>query len=254
MGWAIVDGRIVPLSEACVPADDPAVTLGWSVFETLVARGGRPERLAEHLARLRRSAEAAALGMPPAEALEREVAELAARVGDARVRVTLTGGGRRLVTAVPLEEGRRHRPVRAKRGAHRDEPFLGGSVKHGSRAPWAVAVARSGVDEILLVSEGRLLEATSAAILAVVDGVLWTAPHDGRILESTTCLGLLDRAAALGIPVRREAPLARGPWDGLYVASVTRHLAPVVELDGEALPGWEEVGRRLAADDGPDPA
>lgn len=254
MGWAIVDGRLVPLSEACVPADDPAVTLGWSVFETLVARQGRPERLAEHLARLRRSAEAAALGTPPLATLEREVREVSARVGDARVRVTLTGGGRRLVVAVPLEAGRRHRPVRAKRGPHRDEPFLGGAVKHGSRAPWAVAVARSGVDEILLVSGDRFLEATSAAILAVIGGELWTAPHDGRILESTTCLRLLERAAALGIPVRREAPPAQGPWDGLYVASVTRHLAPVIELDGEVLPGWEEVGRRLAADDDPDPA
>lgn len=250
----MVDGSLVPLDEARIPVDDPAVTLGWSVFETLVARHGGPERLQEHLERLERSARAARMEVPCREQLEREVREVAARVGEARVRITLTAGGRRIVTAVPLDPGRRHRPVRAVRGVHRDEPFLGGSVKHGSRAPWAVAVAASGVDEVLLVSEGRLLEGTSAAVLAVVDGVLWTAPHDGRVLESTTCLALLERAHALGIPVRREAPSAEGPWDGLYVASVTRHIAPVVELDGQALPGWEPIGRRLAADDRSDPA
>lgn len=249
MGWAMVDGRLVPLSEACVPADDPAVTTGWSVFETLVAHGDRPERIGEHLSRLARSAAAARIAMPATDLLEREVIEVARRVGEARVRVTLTGGGRRLVTATPLEQGRRHRPVRAIRGPHRDEPFLGGAVKHGSRAPWVVAVAASGVDEVLLVADDRFTEGTQAAILAVIDGEIWTAPHDGRILESTTCLALLERARALGIPVRREAPPARGPWDGLYVASVTRHLAPVVELDGEPLPGWEPVGRRLVADD-----
>ncbi|HMV65890.1 MAG TPA: aminotransferase class IV, partial [Myxococcota bacterium] len=139
-------------------------------------------------------------------------------------------------------------PVRAARGPHRDEPFLGGRPKHSSRAPWAVAVARSGVDDVLLVdASGRFTEGTTCGILAVLDGVLWTAPDDGRILPSTTVIDVVRRAEALGVPVRREGPPADGPWDGLYVASATRDLAPVVELDGAALPGWEPVGRRIAA-------
>ena len=245
--WAMVDGALVPLAEARIPIDDPAVTQGWSVFETLAARDGRPEALDAHLERLAGSCDATFIAMPDRATLAAEVADLAARVGEARIRITLTGGGRRIVTASPLDPSRRHQPVRAVRGPHRDEPFLGGSVKHGSRIAWGVAVRRSRVDEVLLVDDrGRFTEATTAAILAVIGGELWTAPHDGRILESTTCVDVVDRAARVGIAVRREAPPADGGWDALYVASSTRDLSPVVELDGEPLVGWDPVGRVLA--------
>ncbi len=247
-GWAVIDdGPVVPLSEARIPVLDPGLTLGWTVFETLIAEEGVTEGFDEHMERLAHSCEAACIPMPSPAALGRGVAAVSARVGGkARVRITLTGGGRRIVTATAAEEGRRHRPVRAARGIHRDEPYLGGAVKHGSRAPWAVAVARSGADEVLLVdAAGRFTEGTSCGILAVLDGVLWTAPYDGRILPSTTVLELLRLAGDLGIPVRREGPPAAGPWDALYVASVTRNIAPVVRLDDQELPTWDEVGIAL---------
>lgn len=245
-GWAMVDGALTPLAGARIPVEDPAVTTGWSVFETLTATEGRLDRPQAHLDRLALSCDGALLPRADAALLLRELEILVGLVPDARLRITLTGGGRRILTATPRDPERLHKPVRAVRGPHRDEPFLGGSVKHGSRAPWVVAVKASGVDEVLLVDGDRFTEATTAAILAVIDGVLWTAPHDGRILESTSCLVVLERAARAGIPVRREGPPAGGGWDALYVASATRDLAPVVELDGERLPGWDPVGRRLA--------
>lgn len=247
-GWGSVDGRIVPLAEACVPATDPAVTQGWSVFETAEVRHGRVPLLERHLERLEDSAAAALVPLPPRATLAGWMEALAARHGGAgRLRLTASASGLVVLTVVDLPPSRRGGAVRCVRGPHVDEPFLGGSVKHGSRAPWAVAVKRSGVDDVLRVdADGRFTESTMAAIVAVIDGTLWTAPHDGRILPSTTVLELLDRARALGIPVRLEGPPAAGPWDGLYLASATRWLAPVVALDGVALPGWEPVGRRLA--------
>lgn len=97
-------------------------------------------------------------------------------------------------------------------------------------------------------SEGRFTEGTSCGILAVIDGELWTAPHDHRILPSVTTSRVVDRALALGIVVHRRGPPSIGPWDALYVASTTRDLAPVVELDGQRLSGWDPVGRRLKSD------
>lgn len=244
---AMVDGRLVPLQEATIPVSDPGFLLGWTVFETFAASPGCLERLDEHLERLRASASAALV--PWQEGLEAEIVMAVQAFGaPARVRVTLTAGGRRVIAVSPQDTSRWNSPVRAARGPYRDEPFLGGRPKHSSRAPWAVAVARSGVDEVLLVdAEGRFTEGTTCGVLAVIEGVLWTAPDDGRILPSTTVIDLLRRAEALGVPVRREGPTAAGPWDGLYIASATRDLAPVVELDGVALPGWEAVGRALAA-------
>ena len=93
----------------------------------------------------------------------------------------------------------------------------------------------------------RRIEGTTSAILAVIDGVMYTHPQDGRILGSTTLQQIVSRAEAIDIPIVWEGPPAAGPWDGLYIASVGRHMAPVTLLDGERLPGWDPVGRRLAA-------
>lgn len=249
MGRALADveGRIVPLAEAVLPVTDPAVTSGWSVFETLRVHEGRLPLAREHLDRLEQSAAMACIPMPDRSALASRAAALAhAHGGAGRLRITLTGGGRVLLTVEDVPAGRLGQPIRAVRGPHRDEPFLGGACKHASRAPWVVAVRRSGVDEVLLVDgDGTFTEATTAGILAVIDGVLWSAPEDGRILASTTVAELFEAAARLGLPTRRARIPADGGWQGLYVASATRWIAPVVLLDGEALPGWEAVGQKL---------
>lgn len=250
-GWAVVDGQEMPLEAASVPATDPGFLLGWTVFETVEVEGGGPVAIDANLRRLAHSCAAAMIPPPDDDVVRREVRAVADHVGGrVRVRVTLTGGGRRVVIGEPIDPSRRHRPVRAIRGAHRPDPFLGGHVKHGSRGPWIVAVKRAGVDEMLLVDgDGRFTEGTTAAILAVIDGIVWSAPDDGRILPSTTAAGLFERARRLGIPVRRDGPPAHGPWDALYIASSTRGLAPVVELDGTDLPAWDPVGRKLAGVD-----
>ncbi len=244
-----MDGVLMPIEQASIPITDPALTVGHAVFDTLRSDpDGTVDQLHAHLGRLARSAQAATIEMPEIALLAEEIRQVASRLGGpARIRVTLTGGGRRAVAATRLDTSRIGRVVRAVRGVHADEPYLGGAIKHGSRAPWIVAVQRSGVDEVLLVdADGRFTEGTTCAIVAIVAGTLYTAPHDGRILASTTLNALLERAESLGIPVVREGPLASGPWDALYVASTTRKLAPIVELDGEVLPGWDPVGMRLA--------
>lgn len=248
----MLDGVLAPLDQTHLPVTDPAITVGWSVFETMRAADGQVARLPAHLERLSISSEAACVPMPDRVALEAQIAAVVeACGGEGRIRVTITGAGRVLVVGTELPVGRAGRPVRAVRGPHRDEPFLAGRVKHGSRAPWVVAVARAGVDEVLLVDEsGRFTEGTTSAIVAVLDGVLWSAADDGRILPSTTVADLLAHAQRLEIPVRREGAMATGPWDGLYIASATRRLSPVVELDGVELPGWEPIGRRLFDEEG----
>ncbi|TVQ93707.1 MAG: hypothetical protein EA397_03865 [Deltaproteobacteria bacterium] len=247
-GVAIINGVLVPLDQAAIPATDPGFTLGWSVFETLTSSGGVPDHLPDHLYRLTHSCNEACVPMPDVQVLEREVHRAARSVsGRARVRITVTAAATRVVVATPLDLDRKHRPITAARGTYREDPYLAGSVKHSSRASWMTAVTRAGVDEVLLVDgRGRFTEGTTSGILAVIDGVLFTHPQDGRILESTTVRRLLERAKALGFTIRLEGPPSAGPWDGLYIASVSRDLAPVTLIDGERLTGWEPVGRRLA--------
>ena len=247
-GIAIVNGTVVPLEQAGISVMDPGFTQGWAVFEALTAISGIPNNMAAHLDRLDASCEEACVPKASRKDLQRELSRAASRVkGLCRLRITLTAGGARIVTAVPLDASRRHRPVTAIRGVFREDPYVQGAVKHCSRLSWQVAVARSGVEEVLLVDgKGRFTEGTTTGIIAVIDGELWTHPQDGRILESTTVQRMVERARARGITVNWRAPSAAGPWDGLYVASVTRDLAPVTLLDNERLGGWEPIGRVLA--------
>lgn len=248
-GWAIIDGQPMPLSEATVPVTDIGFMRGFSVFDTVVAS----RDLAPNLERLRASGESVGIPTPSDEVLRAEIGALQERVHpDAIVRITITGDGRRVLWATAPEPGRRHRPVRCITGEHDDNPHVDGTVKHRSRLGWVAAVRRSGVDEMLLVDrDGRFTEGTTCAILAVIGGRVYTAPWDGRILESTTLRGLLADCDRLGIEVVREGAPADGPFDALYIASTTRHLAPVVELDGRPLPGWDPVGRQLAGEPAP---
>ena len=245
---AFVNGVAMRLADVQIPYTDPAVTHGVTAFETIRVDAGVPRALDRHVARLAESC--AALGLPVQDAavvadeVQRAGASIAAPL--ARVRVTITGGGLRIVVAEAADPSRIHGPVRAVRGKHRDDPVLPGSIKHGSRASWVVAVKRSGVDEVLLVDDrGKFTEGTTCAILAVIDGALWTAPEDGRVLASTAVAEILERAQNVGVPVLRQRPPADHPWEGLYVASSLRDLCPVVELDGQPLPGWDPIGRLL---------
>ncbi len=242
-----LNGVLVDPQQGVLRADDPALTVGWSVFETLKFKEGVVVDFARHLQRLERSAAAALIDCPAQDVLKQEILTLIDGLpGDLRIRLTLTGGGERILGVSVFEAERWHCPVSCSRGVHRDDPFLDGSVKRGSRASWVVAVQRAAVDEIVLVdADDRFTEGTSSAILAVIDGVLWTAPHDGRILASNSCKRVLRRASVLGVDIVRQGPPAYGPWDALYIASTTRGLCPVTELDGQPLPGWDDVGTSL---------
>jgi len=224
---------------------DRGFLVGWTVFETALALDGRIPVLQLHLDRLAESCAEADIALPPE--VRSEMLDLAGRVaGRARVRVTLSGSGLRIVSAEPVSLERFGQPVRCARGRFCADPYLSGAVKHGSRAGWVVAVRRSGVDEVLLVDEhGRFTEGTTCGIVAVCDGEVFTAPNDGRILPSTTISQLIDLAQSRGVAVHRVGALAEGPWDGLYIASATRGLAPVIELDGKSVGGMEPVGRML---------
>ena len=241
---ASLDGLRQP--SVVIPVDDPAVRLGWAVFETLAVQGGVPQRLCAHLVRLQRSA-AAALVPWPASSLEAEVHEL---IGDTsgwwRLRITLSRSGRRWMQAEPFDAARRFAPVHCASFASPPDAFVGGAVKHASRLPWCVAVARAGVDDLILHHEGEILEATTAAVVALRGNALWSAPDDGRVLPSVTLDAVIEAANTLGIDVERRSPPIADPGP-LYLVSCTRGFAPVLSLDGEPLAGSEGAGAALTA-------
>lgn len=235
-----VDGREVtePL------AADPALMTGAAVFETLRTYAGRLFRPELHLDRLAASAAACAIPMD----LDRLRAEIGAAPGPGEWKLNLlaTASGHRVVRWAPLEHERIGAGVRVATRARLDDPWLPPWVKHTNRLGWTLATRAAGVDELLWEEGGAWTEATRSNLFVVRDGVLRTPPADGRILPGVTRGGLLEAAAAAGLPVREER-VPVGPCEELWLASTLKELAPVVELDGGPGPGGGPVGEGLRA-------
>jgi branched-chain amino acid aminotransferase len=91
-----LNDELVPLAQATVSVNDRGLLYGDGFFETLRAEAGRPHFLAEHLERLRASAQAFRLPLPGDLPWEKRLAELLAAngldQGPAAVKILLTRG------------------------------------------------------------------------------------------------------------------------------------------------------------------
>lgn len=211
-----------------LPVEDAGLMYGLSVFDTLRTYGRVPFRLDAHLERLRCSAAQMGIEAPPAQVIERCLT--AHLIPDAKVRVTVTGSGRWIVQISPIDPTYIGRPMTVGSLEWTPSRFLPAVVKHTNRAAWLLAARALGVDEVLLVDRGEILESNRSSVFAVVDGCLQTPPQDGRALESITRAAMLEAAQRVGLRVR-EAPLfVDAPFDEFYLASTLKELSPVPRL------------------------
>lgn len=244
-----IDGIEVTRDRYVVSATDDGLLLGLTVFETMRTYGGRLFRAGPHMERLVASAQALAVPCPDAPALLGEVLRAAAGFpGEARVRLTITHRGTRLLNVAPVLASVIAAPLRVVTLPWEPPPWLDGRAKHGSRACGEVARRRAGVDEVLWVGhDGSLTEGVRSSIFAVLDGVLVTPPDDGRILAGITREALLEAARAAGIPTSEQLLPPDAPFEELYVSSTLKELAPIVEIDGRPAPGAGPVGASVIA-------
>lgn len=257
-----VSGRgLVDPDEPVLLADDEGFTRGRAAFETTRVYGGRPFRLAEHIARLERSASRIGLPAPQRSELER-LAALAlehAGVPDATLRLYWSPGapggqpvGIAMVGAIPtwIEE------VRA-RGQHLvslllprpSSPWLLPGTKSVSYAVNMAAEAeakRRGADDAVFVdADGIVLEGPVTNIWWREGEILVTPSVELGILAGETRAALLGLAHDLGWVVQEGAyPLARlAAADEAFTSSSVREVVPVVELDGRPLGRGPAAGR-----------
>jgi branched-chain amino acid aminotransferase len=231
-----VDGAVRPAGGTHLSVFDRGFQLGDGLFETLRARGGRITELAEHVARLRRSADGLAIELPDGVdgLLARGIAELLAAEGldgpdsDASVRITVSRGAwasRGLlpprsvhltatvviqawpVTPAPPDHLERGLSLVAS-AVRRDPANPIVTLKTTSRADYVFArieARRAGAeDAVFLTMSGHLSEATTANIFLVrtaPDGVVELAtPALGcAILPGTTRSWLLRWAEGAGL-------------------------------------------------------
>lgn len=242
MSVVYLDGRFVPAGEARVPAAAAGVLFGRGVYETFRARDGAVFLLDRHIARLRDGC--AVLGIePPAAAAElpQIVRDLAARCAlpDARVRVTLAAGmpGAPPSLLIQAREATDYPESLYERGmsavlaaVRRNETSPLSRIKSlnclDSIMSREQAIATGADTALLLNTQGRLAEASTANVFVVKDGAVLTPPVAEGALPGVTRSFVLEEAS--------EAALALDDVlssDEAFLTGAVMGVMPLVRVD-----------------------
>ena len=246
---AVAGRGVVAPDEPVLLADDEALLRGRAAFETLRVYGGKPFRMAEHLARMRGSAERLGVAFPAG--FEDLAAEALGAAGepDAVLRLYLTPGREgegapvslALVSALPddLEERRAHGiSLVSLLGLRAEAPWLLGGVKSTSyavnMAAEAEARARGADDAIFVRDDDVVLEGPVTNVWWRRGETLFTPSLGLGILAGVTRGALVDAAQPVGYEVvegtYRLAELLAA--DEVFTSSSVREVMPAVSVDG----------------------
>jgi branched-chain amino acid aminotransferase len=271
---ASIDGVIHAPEDARVSVYDRGFLYGDSVFETVRTYAGEPFALAEHLARLERSAEKVFISMPVDAAklaIEVRLAVRAARNPESYARVMVTRGDGplgldpalaraplRVILVEPLiplatalyRDGVRAITVHTVRAA---DAAQGAKVGNYLASMLALKQAKAaGAHEALIVDgRGAIVEGATSNLFLVREGELLTPPEEQGILPGITRAHLLEVAEELKIPVRLQpitTPDLASATEA-FLSSSLREVLPVIQIDagaiGDGKPG--PMTRRLHA-------
>jgi D-alanine transaminase len=258
---ANVNGKVVPLQQAMVPAEDRGNLFGDGVYEVLRTYGGRIWAFERHWKRLERSLREIGILKLDLEQAARWVSETYALSGlsDAILYFQITrGAGPRahawsddlvpnfLMTVRPFvsrgagnESGIRAISVPDQRWARCD-------IKSLNLLPNVMAKQQArrqqAYEAVLIDRQGQVVEGTSCAVIGVIDGTLVAPPADSQtILPSITRQFVQEIAEVLKLPFEeRFIPLAQFYAAGeAFLAGTGDEIMGITHLDGKPIGGGQ---------------
>jgi branched-subunit amino acid aminotransferase/4-amino-4-deoxychorismate lyase len=257
-------GHILPRSDFRIQPQDRVFEHGLGLFETFRTWSGRAVWLTRHLARIDQSARM--LGIPfnpqdlPAESHISALIQASAITGDARLRLTMTGGTTDGEPAMIWLEAGPLPPAPREGGfvigpdvlhVTADDPLS----RHKTLNYWNRRIAfekavKSGADESLVCTpDGRVWESTRMNLWLIRQGAICTPPLTGPVLPGITRAVVLQLARELGCEVR-EAEIQRSELhraDELFLTNSVRGIVPVSRLPECRLDAPGPITRRLIA-------
>ena len=276
-----VSGRMVAESEATVSALDAGLLLGAGLFETLRTYGGRPFRLARHMARMRASGQFLRIFV---RETDDEIAAITARLleanglADARIRITATRGpvtegladdeAPRATLLVTAGGQVSYPPELYERGAtavisdiraNESDPLVFHKTTNYLANLLAIRDAHAGgaTEALRFNTRNRLAEGAISNVFLVSGGRLLTPPVEDGLLAGITREAALALAAECGIPAEQrsltiqdmldadEVLLTNSIMEVMPVVRIEQHeVGPKGDPDRLGRPG--PIGRRLA--------
>ena len=250
MSTVWLNGALVEEVAAMVSVFDHGLTVGDGVFETLKTYGGRPFAVRRHLERLATSAAGLGLTPPPANVLRTALEEVAAAnaLGDAAMRITLTGGPGPLgsargeagptvvVASAALPAWPPATAVAVVPWPRNERGALAG-LKTTSYAENVVALAwahERGAGEALFMNlAGSLCEGTGTNVFLGLDGHLVTPPLSAGCLAGVTRALIIEhcRVIEADVPATDLERVTEA-----FLASTTREVQAIASIDSRVLP------------------
>lgn len=256
---AYLNGAWRPDTGLAIPVGDPGFALGVTVTERLRTFDGAVWRQAEHIRRLRRSAEIVGIPTDVADELDAAIAEYRRRheplreAGDDWAIVAFATPGvrgepTRCVHGFPLPfAGWAHQfaqGVSVWLSDHRQTPdnCWPAELKCRSRMHYFLADQQArrrepGARAILLDQDGYVGEASTANVVLYLEGEGIVSPIIDKVLPGVSVAVLRELADARGVPfVERDQTIEElRAADEVWLASTSICLLPVVRCDGRPI-------------------
>jgi branched-chain amino acid aminotransferase/para-aminobenzoate synthetase component 1 len=261
-----VNGQFLPTSQATISVQDRGLLYGDGLFETLRAEAGRPLWLGRHLARLRQSAAALNLTLPPAFPWEFKILELLQRNNLAQnlaaVKILVTRGEIAVLGLPPTDQptiilyAREYEPPSNEE--YRTgwpvltfpEPRLNFLGRHKTLnylfclAARQYAVDRGGREGLILEADGTVSEGAATAVIWQEADTFFT-PQARSALASVTVSVLQEALGHQGITLMAKSVTVDklASAQAVWMANSLMGLLPISFLDGQSLTVSGETAR-----------
>jgi D-alanine transaminase len=252
---AYLNGKMIPIAEAMVPAEDRGYNFGDAVYEYVASYHGRLFCLEPHLDRLERSMRELHFAPLSRDEVRRAIQELfdRARIARAGIYIQVSRGVAPRDHAypppdTPLQFFMTIRPVREKPPEMREKGASAITVtdlrwgrcdiKTVQLLPNCMAkqqALEAGVfDAIFVSAEGVVREGTSSNLFIAKNGALVTHPLNHQILPGITRQVIMDVCRDEGIAVQERFyhrdELAAA--DEAFLTGTVTEVLPLVRIDG----------------------
>ncbi len=255
---AYLNGELVPVEEARIPALDRGFLFGDAIYEVIPVYAGKLFRAESHVQRLMQGLEKIAIKTNLDEQAWRSVFERTACANgeiDQYIYVQVTRGVSRFrdhATPTDIEPLIFAMSQRlAPRPAHIRQSGVDTVLLPDTR--WSrcdikatsllanVLLRQSAIDqdctEAILHRDGLVTEGAASTIMMVSDGTLIVPPNNAEVLPGTTRRLAVELAEAINLPVvvRKFSVEELLGADEVLLSAATKEVLPVCTIDGQAV-------------------